>query len=138
MAIRMLLAKIGIDAHDRGIKFLAFTLRDAGIEVIYTGPWQTIDRVIRSAIEEDVDIIGISTLGGDYLLIPKLLQGLKKEQVNIPVIGGGVIPADIEESLKKVGVAAVFHPGASTESIVEAINSIVRLKRVLPAKGCNK
>ena len=135
MAIRMLLAKIGIDAHDRGIKFLAYTLRDAGLEVIYTGPWQTIDAITKTAIQEDVDIIGINTLGGDYILIPKLLERLKEAEVNIPVIVGGIIPADIEENLKKVGIAAIFHPGASTESIVGAINLILKQPKVEAAKG---
>lgn len=125
MASRMLLAKIGIDGHDRGIRFIAYSLRDDGIEVIYTGPWQTIDGVVKTAIEEDVDIVGISTLGGDYVLIPKLLQRFKKEKVDIPIIVGGIIPTDVEESLKEKGVAAFFHPGASPESIVEAINTIL-------------
>jgi len=125
MAIRMLLAKIGIDGHDRGIRFVAYSLRDGGIEVIYTGPWQTIDSVVKTAIEEDVNLVGISTLGGDYVLIPKLLQRFKREKIDIPIILGGIIPTDVEESLKEKGVAAFFHPGASSESIVEAIKKIV-------------
>lgn len=125
MAIKFLLAKIGVDAHDRGAKVLSYTLRNAGMEVIYTGPWQSIDSVVKTAIQEDIDIIGISTLGGDYILIPKLLERLKKEEVNMPVIVGGIVPTDIEESLKKIGVANIFHPGESMKSIVDEINSIV-------------
>ena len=128
MAIRMLLAKIGIDAHDRGIRFIAYTLRDHGMEVIYTGPWQTIDSILKTTLEEDVDIVGISTLGGDYVLMPKLLQRFKKENVDIPIVVGGIIPTDIEESLKEKGVAAFFHPGASPESIVEAINAVLEAR----------
>lgn len=130
MAIRMLLAKIGIDGHDRGIRFVAYSLRDGGIEVIYTGPWQTIDSVVKTAIEEDVNLVGISTLGGDYVLIPKLLQRFKREKIDIPIILGGIIPTDVEESLKEKGVAAFFHPGASPESIVEGIKKIVEGRSV--------
>ena len=126
MTIRFLLAKIGIDAHDRGAKVLAYTLRSAGMEVIYTGPWQSIDSVIRTAMQEDVDIIGISTLGGDYILMPKLFERMKSEGVNIPIIIGGIIPADVGERLKNLGCAGIFYPGASGESIVSAIESIVK------------
>jgi methylmalonyl-CoA mutase C-terminal domain/subunit len=125
MAIKMLLAKIGIDAHDRGIRVVACALRDQGIEVIYTGPWQTIGSISKAAVEEDVDVVGISTLGGDYVLIPKLLQHFKQEKIDIPIVVGGIIPTDIEEDLKKKGVMAFFHPGTSPESIVAAINAII-------------
>lgn len=126
MAVRVLLTKIGIDGHDRGARTVALALRDAGMEVIYTGPWQSIEGVTEIAIQEDVDVIGISTLGGDYLLVPKLIHRMKEKGLNIPVIVGGIIPADVEEGLKKVGVAAIFHPGASIEDIVKTINSLVK------------
>lgn len=131
------MAKIGIDAHDRGARALAYGLRDGGLEVIYTGPWQTIDSVVETAIQEDVDIIGISTLGGDYILMPELLERMKEKGTNIPVIIGGIIPADIEEALKEIGVAGVFHPGARMEDIIRAIKYLVEQheEHVKPVEG---
>ncbi|HEX78166.1 MAG TPA: methylmalonyl-CoA mutase [Dehalococcoidia bacterium] len=125
MAVRFLLAKIGIDGHDRGARTVALALRDAGMEVIYTGPWQSIESVTETAIQEDVDIIGISTLGGDYFLVPKLLNRIREKGLNIPVIVGGIIPARVEEDLRKAGVAAIFHPGASIDDIIKTIHSLV-------------
>lgn len=122
---RILLAKIGIDAHDRGVRVVAYGLRDAGMEVIYTGPWQTVEGVVKTAVQEDVDIIGISALGGDYILIPKLFELLKNYDVNIPVVIGGIIPSDVEEELRQLGIADVFHPGASIDDIVGRIQALL-------------
>jgi methylmalonyl-CoA mutase, C-terminal domain len=128
MPLKVLLTKIGIDAHDRGVKIISHALRNAGMEVIYTGPWQTIDSVARAAIQEDVDIIGISTLGGDYLLVPALMKALKEKDFNIPVILGGIVPADVVDGLKAQGVADIFHPGTSMEETVRRIKALVNPK----------
>jgi methylmalonyl-CoA mutase C-terminal domain/subunit len=125
MPIKVLLTKIGIDAHDRGVKVITYALRDAGMEVIYTGPWQTVEDVTNTAIQEDVDIIGVSTLGGDHLLMPSLLRGLEKEGISIPVVLGGIIPADVEKELRNQGVAEIFHPGTSMEEVVRRIEALV-------------
>ncbi len=125
MPLKVLLTKIGIDAHDRGVKIISHALRNAGMEVIYTGPWQTIDSVVRAAIQEDVDIIGVSTLGGDYLLIPALMKALKDEDSRIPVILGGIVPTDIVESLRAQGVSDIFHPGTSMEETVRRVKALV-------------
>lgn len=118
MAVRILLGKIGIDGHDRGVRTLAYGLRQAGFEVIYTGPWQPVEAIVRAAVQEDVDVIGISTLGGDYLLIPKLMEKLRERGAEIPVIVGGIVPPNEERRLKELGVREVFHPGSTMESIV--------------------
>lgn len=125
MAIRFLLGKIGIDGHDRGARVLAYELRRAGMEVIYTGPWQTIEAIVETAIQEDVDILGISTLGGDYVLIPKLMKRLAEKNVHIPVILGGIIPDEVEDSLQESGVKAIFRPGSKIEEITAKIKFLV-------------
>lgn len=121
---RVLMTKIGQDGHDRGIKVVTTMLRDAGLEVIYTGPWQTPESITQVAIEEDVDIIGVSSLSYDHPLIFKLLDLLKENDVNIPVILGGIIPRSDAEELKKAGVKEVFHPGSTIESILECIEKV--------------
>jgi methylmalonyl-CoA mutase C-terminal domain/subunit len=125
MAIRFLLGKIGVDGHDRGIRTLSYELRRSGFEVIYTGPYQTIDAIADAAIQEDVQIIGISTLAGDYVLIPKLMKRLKEREIEVPVILGGTIPNDLEDSLRKAGIKAIFRPGAKIEDIIDTIRSLV-------------
>jgi len=125
MAIRCLLGKIGMDGHDRGVRSISYALRDAGIEVIYLGPWQKIEAIVETTIQEDIDIIGISTLSGDYFLIPKLMKALREKEINVPVILGGIVPKDAEEMVKREGVVEVFHPGTDTETIVNFIKSIV-------------
>jgi methylmalonyl-CoA mutase C-terminal domain/subunit len=101
---------------------VAAFLRDAGMDVLYTPPWQEIGQVIRLAEEEDVDVIGISSLATDHLLVPKLMKALKKAQLeHIPVVVGGIVPDDDEKKLKKAGVRHVFHPGASREEIVSRV-----------------
>ena len=123
--IRVLLAKIGQDSHDQGIKVVAAGLRDAGMEVVYTGLWQKTAAVARAAMEEDVDVIGISSLSYEHLLVPKLLDELKGKGSNIPVIVGGVIPPDEAQVIKDAGVAEVFPPGSSIDSIVKYVRKIV-------------
>jgi len=120
--IRVLLTKIGFDGHDRGVKLVASAMRDAGMEVIYTGPWQTADEVIKTAIQEDVGVIGISSLCYDHVLIPNLMKLLREKNLNdVLVIVGGIIPPDEIASLKNVGVAQVFPPGTKLNRIVEYV-----------------
>jgi methylmalonyl-CoA mutase C-terminal domain/subunit len=119
---KVLVTKIGLDGHDRGSRVVAAFLRDAGMDVLYTPPWQEIGQVIRLAEEEDVDVIGISSLATDHLLVPKLMKALKKAQLeHIPVVVGGIVPDDDEKKLRKAGVRHVFHPGASREEIVSRV-----------------
>jgi methylmalonyl-CoA mutase C-terminal domain/subunit len=126
--IRVLVAKIGLDGHDRGAKVIARALRDAGMEVIYTGLHQTAELVVRSAIDEDVDAIGVSILSGAHMTIfPKVLKLLEKEGAgDIIVFGGGIIPDEDIEELMKLGVRKVFTPGASTEEAVQWIRGVVK------------
>jgi methylmalonyl-CoA mutase C-terminal domain/subunit len=122
--IRVLLAKIGLDGHDRGVKVIAAALREAGMEVIYTGPWQAIENVVETALEEDVDVIGLSSLAYDHLLVPKLMENLKQKSSDGPiVIVGGVIPDQDIALLKNSGVSAVFPAGTVLEDIVNFVKS---------------
>ena len=119
---RVLVGKIGLDGHDRGSRIVAAYLRDAGMEVIYTPPWQEIHALVRLATDEDVDAIGISSLATDHLLVPKLLQALAAAGLgDIPVVVGGIVPDEDEQALLEAGVRRVFHPGSSRKDIVEAI-----------------
>jgi methylmalonyl-CoA mutase C-terminal domain/subunit len=123
---RILLAKIGLDAHNIGVTYLARFLRDAGMEVIYLGLYGTADKVVSAAVEEDVDIIGLSFLGGDHMVLaPPVLKLLKKENANIPVIIGGVIPRQDFSTLQEMGVAGVFEAGTAPDKIVDSINDIM-------------
>ena len=126
--IRILIAKPGLDGHDRGAKVIAAALRDAGMEVVYTGIRQTPDQIANTAIEEDVDIIGISILSGAHNhLLPEIIRILHKHDAgSIPVIAGGVIPEDDIDYLKEHGIHEVFTPGASFEEIVLKIKEIVK------------
>ena len=126
--IRFLMTKIGQDAHDRGVNVVATMLRDAGIEVIYTGIWQTPESVTQAAIQEDVDIIGISSLTYDHPLIFKLLDLLKEKHADIPVVAGGIIPSDEAEDLKRAGVKEVFNPGCTIETILECVHKVTGYK----------
>lgn len=122
---RVLVTKIGFDGHDRGSRIVAAFLRDAGMEVIYTPPWQEIAQVVRLALEEDVDVVGISSLSTDHLLVPKLMQALADAGLgHVRVVVGGIIPDEDEKKLADAGVARVFHPGASREEIVGAVAEI--------------
>lgn len=126
--IRVLLAKLGLDGHDRGIKVVASALRDAGMEVIYTGLWQTPEAIAAAAGDEDVDVIGISLLSGAHLtLVPRLLAVLEEQGFSdVPVIVGGIIPEEDTALLLARGVMKVFGPGTSTEDIVECIRRQAR------------
>lgn len=122
---KILVTKIGLDGHDRGSRIVAAFLRDAGMEVVYTPPWQEIGQVVRLAEEEDVDVIGISSLATDHLLVPKLMKALKKAGLGeLPVVVGGIVPDEDERKLKKNGVRHVFHPGAQREEIVGVIERL--------------
>lgn len=121
--IRVLVAKPGLDGHDRGAKVIARALRDAGMEVIYTGLRQTPEQIVNAAIEEDVDVLGISILSGAHnTLVPKILEGLRAQGADdITVVVGGIIPTDDARRLKELGVAEVFGPGSSLKDIIEFI-----------------
>jgi len=121
--IRVLLAKPGLDGHDRGAKVVARALRDAGMEVIYTGIRQTPKMIIEAAIQEDVDVIGLSILSGAHLeLFPPIIDGLtKKGRGDVMVIAGGIVPEDDIPALQQMGVRAVFGPGTSTQDIIRFI-----------------
>ena len=121
--IRVLLAKPGLDGHDRGAKVVARALRDAGMEVIYTGIRQTPEMIVEAAIQEDVDVIGLSILSGAHLeLFPSIIKGLKKKgREDALVIAGGIVPEDDIPALQQMGVKAIFGPGTSTEDIVRFI-----------------
>lgn len=118
---RILMAKAGLDGHDRGVKVVARALRDAGMEVIYTGLHQTPEQVVRAAVDEDVDAIGLSLLSGAHMtLFPRVLELLRTEDAgDIILFGGGTIPGDDARTLKEMGVAEIFTPGASTLDIVQ-------------------
>ena len=122
--IRILLAKPGLDGHDRGAKVVARALRDAGMEVIYTGIRQTPDMIVQAAVQEDADIVGLSILSGAHLeLFPAIIEGLKKQgREDALVIAGGIIPEDDIPALQQMGIKAVFGPGTSTEDIVSFIH----------------
>lgn len=116
---RVLLTKIGLDGHDRGSRIVAAYLRDAGMEVIYTPPWQTIDAVVKLAMEEDVDVIGLSSLATDHLIVPQFLTALKTAGLDhVGVLIGGIIPDDERPALIDAGVKAIFGPGSSRAIIV--------------------
>ena len=121
--IRVLVAKVGLDGHDRGAKIVARCLRDAGMEVVYTGLHRTPEEVVASAVQEDVDVIGISILSGAHLPICRRIVELLREQrmESVRVFVGGIIPAQDIPELKQLGIAEVFLPGASTQDVVRAI-----------------
>ena len=125
--IRVLVAKAGLDGHDRGAKVIAAALRDAGMEVIYTGLRQTPDMIVEAAIQEDVDAIGISILSGAHMTIfPKVLEIMKKKDVDdMLLFGGGIIPEDDLKKLKELGVGELFTPGTSTATVIEFLRKWV-------------
>lgn len=131
--IRVLVGKPGLDGHDRGAKVVAAALRDAGMEVIYTGLHQTSESIVEAAIQEDVDIIGLSILSGAHMTIfPKVIKLLKEKKASdIKVIGGGIIPADDMKRLEKVGVRKLFGPGTPTSEIIDWIRNNVAVKKNL-------
>ena len=123
--IRVLVAKPGLDGHDRGAKVIARALRDAGMEVIYTGLRQTPEMIVNAALQEDVQVIGLSILSGAHnAIVPRVMELLKQQKMtDAVVIVGGIVPDEDAAQLKRLGVAAVFQPGASLEEIVEFIRS---------------
>lgn len=129
--IRVLLAKPGLDGHDRGIKVIAAAFRDAGMEVIYSGLRQTPQMIVDAAIQEDVDAIGISILSGAHMtLFPAIMEEMKNRKVDdIILFGGGIIPDDDKEKLEKMGVSKIFTPGASTEESIEFLRQAVEKKK---------
>ena len=121
---KVLLTKIGLDGHDRGSRLVAVFLRDAGMEVVYTAPWQKVESVVNLAIQEDVDVIGISSLATDHLLVPKLMDALREAGLgHVAVVIGGIVPDCEVPMLEKVGVSRVFHPGTTRDDIVEAVSA---------------
>jgi methylmalonyl-CoA mutase C-terminal domain/subunit len=119
---KVLITKIGLDGHDRGSRIVAAHLRDAGMEVVYTPPWQEIRTVVKLAIEEDVDVIGVSSLATDHLIVPKLMKALREAGLSdVVVIVGGIVPDGDEQALLDAGVARVFHPGSPLEAIGEFV-----------------
>jgi methylmalonyl-CoA mutase C-terminal domain/subunit len=126
--IRVLVAKPGLDGHDRGAKVIARALRDAGMEVIYTGLRQTPEMIVNAALEEDVQVIGLSILSGAHnAIVPRVMELLReKEMTDVLVVAGGIIPDEDARELKKLGVAEVFQPGASLRKIVDFIRESVK------------
>jgi len=128
MSQRVLVAKVGLDGHDRGVKVVARILRDAGYEVIYTGLFQTPESVAAAAVDEDVDAVGLSMLSGAHMtLVPKVVEKLREAGVDVPVVVGGIIPANDVPKLMDAGVAAVLTPGATADEMIDT------MKRVIPA-----
>ena len=125
--IRVVVAKPGLDGHDRGAKIIARALRDAGMEVIYTGLHQTPEQIVETVIQEDADAVGLSILSGAHnAIVPRVMELLReKDMSDVKVVVGGIIPDEDAESLKRDGVAAVFQPGASLDAIVTFIRSAV-------------
>lgn len=127
----MIVAKLGLDGHDRGAKVVARALKDAGMEVVYTGLRQTPEQIVKAALQEDADVIGISILSGAHLeLIPKVIEIMRQNGLNdVGLIVGGVIPPDDIKKLKDMGVDEVFLPGSSLKEIVEKVKKVARQKR---------
>ena len=126
--IRVLVAKPGLDGHDRGAKVIARALRDAGMEVVYTGLRQTPEMIVNAALQEDVQVIGLSILSGAHnAIVPRVMDLLKEKQMSdVLVIVGGIVPDEDAAQLKRLGVAAVYQPGASLQEIVEFIRNSVK------------
>ena len=130
--VKIVVTKIGFDGHDRGSRIVAAALRDAGMEVVYTPPWQDIATVVKLALEEDADVIGISSLATDHLLVPKLMAALRDAGLaDVAVIVGGIVPPRDEKALLQAGVARVFHPGAALDEIAEAVRALAAQRRAL-------
>jgi methylmalonyl-CoA mutase C-terminal domain/subunit len=129
--IRVLVAKVGLDGHDRGAKVIATALRDAGMEVIYTGLRQTPEMVVNAALQEDVDAIGISILSGAHMTVfPKIIAIMKEKEMNdVLITGGGIIPEDDMKKLNEMGVGKLFAPGTSTADIALYIKDWVKKNR---------
>ena len=128
--LRILVAKPGLDGHDRGAKIIARALRDAGMEVIYTGLHQTPEMIVSAAVQEDVDAIGMSIMSGAHMtLFPAVIDALKQRGAgDVIVFGGGIVPKHDREKLADIGVARIFSPGASTHEIIDWVETYVRAK----------
>lgn len=123
---RILVAKVGLDGHDRGVKVVARILRDAGYEVIYTGLFQTPDTIAAAAEQEDVDLIGLSMLSGAHMtLAPKVVQKLRERNLDIPVMVGGIVPDRDIPKLREAGITAVLTPGATADDIASVVSTIL-------------
>ena len=135
--LRVLIAKVGLDGHDRGAKVVARCLRDAGMEVVYTGLHRTPEEVVAAAVQEDVDVLGVSLLSGAHMtLVPKVVELLREQGIeDVVVTVGGTIPADDAPELKKLGVAEVFTPGAATDEIVDFIRTAIDERRTLATQA---
>jgi len=129
--VRVLVAKVGLDGHDRGAKVIATALRDAGMEVIYTGLRQTPEMVVNAALQEDVDAIGVSILSGAHMTVfPKIIKLLKEKEMNdVLLTGGGIIPEEDMKELNEMGVGKLFAPGATTTEIADYIKDWVKENR---------
>jgi len=129
--IRVLVAKPGLDGHDRGAKVVARALRDHGMEVIYTGLRQTPEMIAQSALQEDVDVVGVSILSGAHLeLFPLVLEQLRQKGLdNVLVMAGGIIPEEDHAALRQIGIEGIFGPGTPTDEIAEYINKAVAAKK---------
>lgn len=129
--IRVLVAKPGLDGHDRGAKVIARALREAGMEVIYTGLRQSPEMIVEAALQEDVDVIGLSILSGSHMeLFPMIVEGLKQKGMeDVLVIAGGIIPEEDVPALKEIGIEAIFRPGAMTQEVVDFIKKAIARKR---------
>jgi methylmalonyl-CoA mutase C-terminal domain/subunit len=126
MTYRVLVAKVGLDGHDRGVKVVARLLRDAGFEVIYTGLFQTPEKVAAAAVDEDVDAVGLSMLSGAHMtLAPRVVAKVREAGLDIPVVVGGIIPEPDVAKLLEAGVAAVLTPGASAGEVVRAVTEAI-------------
>ncbi|MBW2028974.1 MAG: cobalamin B12-binding domain-containing protein [Deltaproteobacteria bacterium] len=128
--IRVLIAKVGLDGHERGAKLVARTLRDSGMEVVYTGIRQSVEQVVNAVVQEDVDVLGLSFLAGDHMvLLPKVIKGLKESgKEDIMVLVGGILPKRDIEKLKREGVDEVFLPGTRSKEIVAYIKNNINKK----------
>jgi methylmalonyl-CoA mutase, C-terminal domain len=127
---RVLVTKIGLDGHDRGSRIVAAYLRDAGMEVIYTPPWQSIPAVVKLALEEDVDVIGISSLATDHLIVPKLMDALRAAGLgHVGLVLGGIVPGDERPALIAAGVSAILGPGASRDEIIARVRALAATVR---------
>jgi len=130
---KVIVTKIGFDGHDRGSRVVAAYLRDAGVEVVYTPPWQEIAAVVKLATEEDADVIGVSSLATDHLLVPKLMAALRAAGLDdVRVIVGGIVPPKDERMLLDAGVARVFHPGVALGEIADAVRALTLERRAQP------
>ena len=127
---RVLVTKIGFDGHDRGSRIVAAYLRDAGMEVVYTPPWQSIEAVVTLATQEDVDVVGLSSLATDHLIVPDLMDALGAADLgHVQVVVGGIVPESEHAALREAGVGAILGPGTSREEIVECVTALAQVAR---------